>query len=62
MFNLLLYIIVMMIVIWAIDGLNINNLFKKDHVYQARIMYIIIILSLTYLTTNFILDFLTSLK
>ena len=62
MYNLLLYIIVFIIVIWAIDGLNINHLFKKNHIYQARVFYIILIMSLTYLTTNFILEFLNSLK
>ena len=58
MYNLLLYIIVLIIVIWSIDSLNINHLFKKNHVYQARVFYIIIVFSLTYLTSNFILTFL----
>lgn len=62
MYNLLLYIIVFVIVIWAVDSLNINHLFKKNHIYQARVFYIILIMSLTYLTSNFILDFLNSLK
>ena len=62
MYNLLLYVIVLAIVIWAMDGLNINHLFKKNHVYQARVLYIILVFSLTYLTSNFILTFLNSLK
>ena len=62
MYNFLLYLIVLIIVIWAVEGLNINHLFKKNRIYQARVLYIIIIFSLTYLTTNFILAFLNSLK
>jgi uncharacterized integral membrane protein (TIGR02327 family) len=62
MYNLLLYIIVFVIVIWAVDGLNINHIFKKNHIYQARVFYIILIMSLTYLTSSFILEFLNSLK
>jgi len=62
MYNLLLYVIVFIIVIWAVDGLNINHLFKKNHIYQARVFYIILILSLTNLTSSFILNFLNSLK
>ena len=62
MYNLLLYVIVLIIVIWSIDGLNINHLFKKNHIYQARVLYIILVFSLTYLTSNFILSFLNSLK
>ena len=62
MYNLLLYIIVLVIVIWTMDGLNLNHLFKQNHVYQARVFYIILVFSLTYLVSNFILSFLNSLK
>ena len=62
MYNLLLYIIVFAIVIWTMDGLNLNGLFKKNRIYQARVFYIILAFSLTYLTTNFILTFLNCLK
>ena len=62
MYNLLLYLIVLLIVIWAMDSININFIFKKNRIYQARVFYIIIVFSLTYLVTNFILMFLNSLK
>ena len=62
MYNLLLYIIVLIIVIWAMDGVNLNNIFKQNHVYQARVFYIILVFSLSYLTSNFIINFLNSLK
>ena len=62
MYNLLLCSIVLVIVIWAMEGVNINTIFKKNRMYQARVMYILIVLSLTYLSSNFILDFLNSLK
>ena len=62
MYNLLLYSIVLVIVIWAMEGVNINTIFKKNRMYQARVMYILIVLSLTYLSSNFILDFLNILK
>ena len=62
MYNLLLYSIVLVIVIWAMDGLNINHIFKTNIVYQARVFYIMIIFSLTYLVTNFIIDFINCLK
>ena len=62
MYNLLLYSIVFIIVTWAMDGVNINAIFKKNKIYQARVLYIIIILSLTYLTSEFIINFLNTLK
>ena len=62
MYNLLLYIIVFAIVIWTMDGLNLNNLFKKNRIYQARVFYIMLAFSLTYLVSSFILAFLNVLK
>lgn len=62
MYNLLLYIIVLAIVIWTLDGLNLNHLFKQNKVYQARVFYIILAFSLTYMSSNFIINFLNSLK
>lgn len=62
MYNLLLYILIMIIVIWSIDGININQIFKKNKVYQARVFYIMLIFSITYLVTNFIIDFTNCLK
>ena len=62
MYNLLLYCLILIIVIWAIDGININHIFKKNRIYQARVFYIMIIFSITYLVTNFIIDFINCLK
>ena len=62
MYNFLLYIIVFAIVVWSLDGLNLNHLFKQNRVFEARVFYIILALSLTYLSSSFILNFLNSLK
>lgn len=58
----LLYIIILPLVIWAVDGININSIFKRNRIYQARLIYIIIIFALTYLTVNFMYDFIGSLS
>jgi uncharacterized membrane protein YwzB len=57
MFNLLLYVLILILVIWTMDGVNINRIFKTNKIFQARIFYIMIVFSLTYLVTNFIIDF-----
>ena len=62
MYNFLLYIIILILVIWTMDGININYIFKKNKIYQARTFYVMIIFSLTYLVTNFIIEFLNCLK
>ena len=57
-----LYSIILVIVIWTMDGININHIFKKNKIYQARVFYIMIIFSITYLVSNFIIDFINCLK
>ncbi len=56
--KLILYIIMLPCVIYSLDSININQFFKKNKVIQARILYIMISLALTYIIVNFINDFL----
>jgi len=57
-----LYIIVTILVIWAMDSVNINQIFKKNKIIQARVFYFLLGISLIYLVTNFIMDLFTSGK
>jgi len=57
-----IYVIVTIIVCWAMDSVNINQIFKKNKIIQARIFYLLLGLSLIYLITNFIFDFFASSK
>ncbi len=55
-FKFILYILVGMAVIWAMDSININQIFKKNKVHQARLFYFFITVALIYLVTNFLYD------
>ena len=57
-----LYIFSAIVVVFAMDGVNINAIFKKNQVIKARLCYFIIILCMTYLLANFIYDFTTVFK
>ena len=60
MIKFILYLLVIPIIVWSMDSVNINGIFKKgqSNYYQARVMYMIIIASLSYLVVSFINDFL----
>lgn len=60
--KLLVYIFVTIIVIWSMDAVNINQIFKKNRVMQALIFYFLLGISLIYLVTNFLMDLFTSSK
>lgn len=53
----ILYFIVVPLVIWAFEAININGIFKKNRVIQARVCYFLILLALSYLIVNFFYDF-----
>ncbi len=57
MTKFILYILITIITVWAMDGLNINAIFKKNQVVKARVAYFLLLLSIIYLVTNFIYDF-----
>ncbi len=58
----LLYILSTILVIWSMDSVNINQIFKKNKIVEARIFYFLLGISLIYLVTNFFWDLFTSLK
>lgn len=52
-----IYILSSIIVVYAIDAVNINLIFKKNKVIQARVFYLVLTLSLIYLLSNLLYDF-----
>ena len=57
-----IYILSTVLVIWSMDSVNINKIFKKNKEPQARLLYFLLGISLIYLVTNFFMDLFTSLK
>ena len=62
MVKFLLYLLVLPLVIFTMDGININTIFKKNKIIQARIFYILLVFGFSYLICNFIYDFLYIIK
>ena len=54
--KILVYLIITAVVAVALDSININQIFKKNKVFQARLFYFLIALSLIYLISNLIFD------
>ena len=57
MYQAAIYIICILLSVFAISGINFNNFFKKDHVWEARIFIIIVSLVLGYLLASFLIVF-----
>ena len=62
MLRIILYCVCVPLSIWELDSINITNLFKKNRYYQARLLYILVALGLSYLVVNFFMDFYSSSK
>lgn len=62
MVKFILYLLVLPLVIFTMDSININAIFKKNKVVQAKIVYILLVFALSYLVCNFIYDFLYIIK
>ena len=57
--KIILYIVIIPLILYMLEGLNINQIFKKNRVIQATLFYIICTICLSYLTVNFISDIFT---
>jgi len=60
MIKLVLYIIVIPLVVFCVDSVNFNSLFKKGEVNakRARIFYMFFVMGFSYLVVSFLYDFL----
>ena len=56
----LIYFFVSLLVIWSMEAVNINGVFKKNRIVKAQVFYVLLALSMIYLVTNFIMDLFTS--
>ena len=59
-YKLILYIIFTFISAYGISGLNINQFIRKNKVWEARVLVMVLSFSLGYLLTNFALAFLNA--
>ena len=57
MVKLAVYILSSIIVVYAFDGVNINAIFKKNKIMQARVFYLVLVLCSIYLLANLLYDF-----
>ena len=62
MIKVILYVIIFPLTIWAMEGLDLNRFFKQGRIYQARMIYLLIAMCISYLVTNFIYDFIVSFQ
>lgn len=54
--KLILYIFVGIMVIWSMDSININQIFKKNKITQAKLFYFFLTIAIIYLVTNCFYD------
>ena len=55
-YKIIVYAITILISTFIVSGLNLNNIFKKNHYIEAKLFIVSIILIMSYLLSNFIFD------
>lgn len=58
----MLYVLVVPFAILALDSINVQNVFKKNKYYQARILFVFLTMALSYLVVNFLYDVFLSIS
>lgn len=54
--KIILYIVMLPLSLYALDSVNIENKFKKNKIYQARLLVFFLAMALSYLVVNFLMD------
>ena len=57
-YKIYLYIFFSMLAAFALSGINFEKFIKKNRVWETRILVLLLSLTIGYLVTNFILEFL----
>ena len=57
MIKVYLYTIFLFFSIWLLEAVDFDRFFKKNKIMQARILYLLISIMMTYIVVNFIWDF-----
>ena len=60
--KIILYVIIIPLSLFALDSLNIENKFKKNKMFQARVLALFLSVGLSYLVVNFLYDIYLSTK
>lgn len=55
-----IYIITTLLSVFTLTGINFNKIWKKEKELEARLFIIMLSFIMSYLLTNFIVDFLSS--
>jgi len=57
-YKIYLYALFLFLSIYIFSGVNFSNIMKKDKVIEARLLVMTLSIALSYLLTNFVIDFL----
>lgn len=57
--KLCLYAFSFLVSVFIVSGLNINSIFKKDRIWEARVFIITFIIIISYILQSFLYDIVT---
>ncbi len=60
--KLCLYAFSFLVSVFAVSGLNINSIFKKNSIWEARVFIMIFIIVISYILQSFLYDIVTMIK
>lgn len=61
-YKIIIYAIMILLSTFIVSGLNINGILKKNKKVEANLFIISLIMIMSYLLTNFIIDFIEILS
>lgn len=55
-YKVYIYALMLLASVFAISGINFDGIIKRSKVFESRVLVILLIMSLTYLSSSFIIN------
>lgn len=62
MLTLISHIFFILLTFWALQAVRVENVIRKYHVTQARVLYLLVSIAIGYLISSFFMEFILSSK
>ncbi|MBE6148795.1 MAG: DUF1146 domain-containing protein [Firmicutes bacterium] len=56
-YKVYVYALMLLASVFAISGINFDGIIKRSKIFEARILVLLLIISLAYLSSSFIINF-----
>lgn len=56
-YKIYIYALMLFVSVFAVSGINFDGIIKKNRIFEAKLLVVLLIMTLTYLSSNLVISF-----